>query len=58
MAKELDVLLAESRAIGREREALRLKAKALWAEINPLLEEAERKRKANPTPGTEAQTVG
>ncbi len=58
MAKKLDELLADARAVSREREALRLKAKALQEKIDPLLAKAEAERRANPTPGAESQGVG
>ena len=57
-AKQLDELLADSQAITREREALRLKGKKLWEKINPLLDAAEAKRRANPSPGGQPQGVG
>ena len=56
--KQLNELLADSQAITREREALRLKAKKLWEKINPLLDAAEAERRANPSPGGQAQGVG
>ena len=58
MAKDLDELLADSRAVSREREALRLKAQKIQEKIDPLLAKAEAERRANPTPGTPSQGVG
>lgn len=56
--KTLDDLHADLRAVTREREALRLKAKKIQEKINPLLIEAEAERRAHPTPGAEAQGIG
>ena len=57
-AKTLDELHADLQAVTREREALRLKAKKIQEEIDPLLIEAEAKRRANPTPGAKPQGIG
>ncbi len=58
MAKDLDELLADSRAVSREREALRLKAQKIQEKIDPLLAEAEAERRGNPVPGAPSQGVG
>ena len=58
MAKELAELQADLQAVNREREALRSKAKELTEQINPLLEQAEAERKANPSTEGKAQGIG
>ena len=58
MAKGLAELQADLQAVNREREALRSKAKKLTEKIDPLLEQAEAERRANPGTGGEAQGVG
>ena len=58
MAKGLTELQADLQAVNREREALRSKAKKLTAKIDPLLEQAEVERRANPGTEGEAQSVG
>ncbi len=57
-SKTLPELLKDVQAIGREREALHLKAKKLWETIDPLLVAAEAERRANPSPEGEAQGIG
>ncbi len=52
--KTLDELHTDLRVVTRERDALRLKAQKIQAEIDPLLAAAEAERRANPTPGAEA----
>jgi hypothetical protein len=58
MTKELEELLAANQQINAERARLRAEQRKLWEQIDPLLEEAEAERRANPTPGAAAQTVG
>ena len=57
-AKTLDELHADLRAVTRERDALRLKAKKIQEEIDPLLAEAEAKRRAHPSPEGTPQGIG
>ena len=57
-AKTLDELHADLRAVTRERDALRLKAKKIQEKIEPLLVEAEAERRAHPTPGAKPQGIG
>ena len=57
-AKTLDDLHADLRAVTRERDALRLKAKKIQEKIDPMLIEAEAKRRANPSPEGEPQGIG
>ncbi len=58
MATRLETLLKQNAQMGEKRRQLRQLQKDLQPEINALLEEAQAKRKAHPTPGAEAQTVG
>ncbi len=58
MAKKLDELLADARAVSRERDALRIKAKKIQKQVDPLLAAAEAERVGNPVPGAESQGVG
>ena len=56
--KTLDDLHADLRAVTRERDALRFKAKKIQEKIDPLLIEAEAERRANPSPDGPAQGIG
>lgn len=56
--KTLDELHADLRAVTRERDALRLKAKKIQAKIDPLLIEAEAGRRAHPSPDGKPQGIG
>ena len=57
-AKTLDDLHADLRAVTRERDALRLKAKKIQEKIEPLLVAAEAERRAHPSPDGPAQGIG
>lgn len=58
MATRLETLLKQNAQMSKKRADLSLLQRDLWAEINPLLEDAEAERKAHPTPAADAQTVG
>ena len=57
-SKTLAELQADLRAVSREREALRSKARKLTEKIEPFLVAAEAERRANPSPDGDAQGVG
>jgi hypothetical protein len=58
MVTRLETLLRQNREMGEKRRQLKVLQQGLKEEIDVLLGEAEAKRKAHPTPGAEAQTVG
>lgn len=53
-----DELLVDLRAVNEERDKLRLRAREIQKEIDPLLAEIEAERKAHPTQAAPPQTVG